>query len=180
LKRFELPSDEGFTYVGLLLAVVFFGLGSVGVARALASSERGEKERELLFVGQQFRDAIGSYYTTGPGGARYPEKLEHLLEDSRFPTLVRHLRRIYPDPVTGKTEWGLVMAPEGGIMGVFSLSEREPMKRANFAPPNQRLNDAVMMAATKEGSRYSYRDWQFVYLSANAALGTKRPLTGGK
>lgn len=180
LKHFESATNTGFTYVGLLLAIVFFGLGSVGVARALASSERGEKERELLFIGQQFRDAIGAYYTSGPGGGRYPENLEQLLKDPRFPTLVRHLRRIYPDPVTGQSEWGLVMAPEGGIMGVFSLSERKPMKQANFEPPNQRLNDAIMIAATREGSPYSYRDWQFVFLPANAVQGTVHPLTQAK
>lgn len=180
MKTSRFAGAEGFTYVGLLLAIVFFGLGSVGVARALASSERGEKERELLFIGQQFREAIGAYYTAGPGAARYPEKLEHLLADPRFPTLVRHLRRIYPDPMTGQSEWGLLMAPQGGIMGVFSLSEREPMKRANFDPPHQGLNDAALMAETREGSRYSYRDWQFVYFPANAAPGTIRPVISAK
>ena len=173
MRRFEID-DEGFTYVALLLAIVFFGLGSVGVARVLASSERGEKERELLFVGQQFRNAIGAYYTSGPGVSRYPETLEQLLADPRFPTLIRHLRRIYPDPVTGQSEWGLVMAPEGGIMGVYSLSEREPMKRANFEPPNQVLNEAAAMAETREGLSYSYRDWRFVYPAANTVSGVTR------
>ena len=172
--------DAGFTYVGLLLAIVFFGMGSVGVARVLASSERGDRERELLFVGAQFRAAIGAYYSSGPGGSRYPESLEQLLADPRFPTVVRHLRRIYPDPVSGKIEWGLVMAPQGGIMGVFSLSEREPMKRAHFEPPNQALNDAVLLAETGDGHRYSYRDWQFVHPAGNVAVATQRPVATAK
>jgi len=154
------PACKGFTYVGLLIAIMFFGLGSVGVARVLASSERGEKERELLFIGQQFSEAIGAYYASGPGARRYPDRLEDLLADPRLPTLKRHLRRIYDDPVTGKAEWGLVMAPEGGIMGVHSLSRREPMKRAHFDLPNQSLNEVVKIT---EGRRYTYRDWQFVY-----------------
>lgn len=177
MRASERASEGGFTYVGLLLLIVFFGLGSVGVARVLASSERGEKEQELLFVGAQFRDAIGAYHAAGPGGL-YPEKLEQLLEDVRYPTVVRHLRRIYPDPITGRTEWGLVMAPQGGIMGVFSLSEREPMKRTHFESPNQVLNDAVLMAGKREGAPYSYRDWQFVYVAGgqvSQAAGTLSP-----
>ena len=164
LRASESVRNDGFTYVGLLLLIVFFGLGSVGVARVLVSSERGDKEKELLFVGAQFREAIGVYYAAGAGG-RYPEKLEQLLADDRYPTVVRYLRRIYPDPITGRTEWGLVMAPQGGIMGVFSLSEREPMKRTYFESPNQVLNDAVVMAEKRDGARYSYRDWQFVYVA---------------
>lgn len=159
--------------MGLLIAIVFFGLGSVGVARVLASSERGEKERELLFIGQQFSEAIGSYYASGPGVRRYPGKLEDLLADPRSPTTKRHLRRIYDDPMTGKAEWGLVMAPEGGIMGVHSLSKREPMSRANFDLPNQNLNDA---AKTTGGRNYTYRDWKFVYRPISATSAAVNPV----
>ncbi len=56
----ELKFSSGFTYIGLLIAIVIFGLGSVGAARILASAERGERERELIFIGHQFRDAIRS------------------------------------------------------------------------------------------------------------------------
>ena len=153
----------GFTYVGLLIAIVFFGLGSVGAARVLASSERAEREAELLFVGNQFRQAIGSYYSTSPGAPRYPERLEDLLLDPRLPAIRRHLRKIHIDPITGKAEWGLIKAAEGGIMGVHSLSEREPMKRANFDFADQGFSEAAKSAADRP---YSYRDWQFLFLPA--------------
>ena len=154
----------GFTYVGLLFAIVFFGLGSVGAARVLASSERAEREAELLFVGNQFRQAIGSYYSTGPGTPRYPEKLEDLILDPRFAASRRHLRKIHVDPITGKAEWGLISAPQGGIMGVHSMSEREPMKRANFDFADRGFEEAAKRAIE---SPYSYREWQFVFLPAS-------------
>jgi type II secretory pathway pseudopilin PulG len=150
----------GFTYVGLLIAIVFFGLGSVGAARVLASSERAEREAELLFLGNQFRQAIASYYAAGQGAARFPEKLDDLLLDPRFPATRRHLRRIPVDPVTGTSEWGLVPAPQGGIMGVHSLSEREPMKRANFDFADRAFEEVAKAATDRP---YSYRDWQFVF-----------------
>ncbi len=153
-------SRAGFTYVGLLIAIIFFGLGSVGAARVLASSERAEREAELLFLGNQVRQAIASYHAAGQGAARFPEKLEDLLLDPRFPATKRHLRRIPVDPITGTSEWGLVAAPQGGIIGVHSLSEREPMKRANFEYADRAFEDVAKAATDRP---YSYRDWQFVF-----------------
>ena len=182
--------QRGFTFVGLLIAVVFFGLASVGAARLLASTERGEREAELLFVGHQFRQAIASYYRAGPVAGKYPAELKDLLQDPRSPTPRRHLRKLFVDPVTGKADWGLVMAPEGGIMGVHSLSEREPLTRANFDPqdadieqaiaqllglasplpaqaasspsPLRPASSSVQLTGTGDGP-YSYKYWKFVY-----------------
>lgn len=168
--------QAGFTYVGLLIAVVFFGLGSVGAARLLAATERAEREAELLFVGHQFRQAIRSYLQTGPRAGQYPATLEDLLLDPRHPTPRRHLRRLFVDPITGQAQWGLVRAPAGGIMGVHSLSEREPLKRANFEPEDRDFAAALRSPQSPPGAAsstvqltpidaapYSYRDWKFVY-----------------
>jgi len=83
-----------------------------------------EKEAELIWIGNQFREAIGLYCQRSSGSVkRYPEKLEDLLEDRRFLNRQRYLRKIYADPVSAKAEWGLVQAPEGGIAGVYSLAD---------------------------------------------------------
>lgn len=155
----------GFIYIGLLVLVAIFGLGSVGAARILASSERLERETELLFVGAQIRSAIASYYTSSPGTPRYPDTLEQLLQDPRFPVVRRHLRQIYTDPISGDSNWGLVKAPEGGIMGVYSLSTREPLKRTGFESPNQTLND---LGTRSRSTSYAYRDWQFIFAPARS------------
>ena len=49
-------------------------------------------------------------------------------------------------------------------MGVHSLSEREPMKRANFDCADQGFEEAAKRAIE---SGYSYREWQFVSLPAS-------------
>jgi type II secretory pathway pseudopilin PulG len=183
--------QAGFTYVGLLIAVVFFGLASVGAARLLASTERAEREAELLFIGHQFRAAIRSYLEAGPKAGQYPANLDDLLQDKRYPTPRRHLRRLFIDPITGNSDWGLVMAPEGGIMGVNSLSEREPQKRASFDVEDadfelalqrqqsqgvastsglQAMTGAAPAPLLTQSTLYSYRDWKFVY---------RPPVTGG-
>lgn len=80
---------------------------------------RRQRLEQLYWAGQQFAQAIGSYYESSPGGAMaYPKTLENLLEDRRYPFVRRHLRRVYMNPFTGAADWELVKAPDGGIQGV--------------------------------------------------------------
>ena len=150
----------GFTYVVMLLAVALLGIGLAATAEVWSTANQRAKERELIAIGHEFREAIGSYYRSTPGGAsRYPEKLEDMLKDKRYPGVKRHLRRIYRDPMTGKAEWGLVMAPEGGIQGVYSLSRQVPIKHSGFQGLDFELENAR-----------TYSNWRFIYLPQFANL----------
>jgi type II secretory pathway pseudopilin PulG len=130
--------------MGFLVMLALFSVGLLAGAQWLQSMTRSEKEAELLFVGQQFRSAIESYRLAG-GINQYPRRLEDLLQDPRLPTIKRHLRRIYPDPITGKSTWGVVKAPDGGILGVFSLSTQEPLKSQGFDAPDKDMEQRIQM-----------------------------------
>lgn len=123
----------GFTYLGLLAFIAFLGILSAASVTAGAAFQRQGQEAELLFIGEQLRNALKSYYEATPAGQRpYPGRMEDLLEDKRRTGTVRHLRRIYVDPLTGQDRWGIIAAPGGGIAGVFSLSEARPFKQSGF------------------------------------------------
>jgi type II secretory pathway pseudopilin PulG len=146
--------DHGFTYLGLLFAVAL-SAGGLAVAASLWSTEaKRDREAELLFVGQQIRSAIGAYRDEAPAGQPhvFPRSLDDLVDDKRWPTRRRHLRKVFIDPMTGSPEWGIVQGPGGSVMGVFSLSQAAPLKRGGFAARDSDFADAA-----------SYRDWQFVY-----------------
>lgn len=144
---------RGFTYLAILFIMAIMGALMTFGGMLFSSAQQRDREAELLAVGNEIRSAIGSYYERTPGSVkRYPASLQHLLSDNRFVSNVRHLRRIYPDPLTGKAEWGLVRAPDGGVMGVYSLAEQTPVKRSGF-----RLRDAGFENATR------YEGWRFVY-----------------
>lgn len=146
-------TDHGFTYIGLLIFVAIMGVGLAATGMVFSRQAQREKERQLLFVGDQFRRAIGQYYERSPGGAkRFPQTLEDLLLDRRYPATQRHLRRIYLDPMTSKTEWGLVRGADNGIVGVYSLSDAQPLKKAGFPEPYESFEAAE-----------SVSDWKFVY-----------------
>ncbi len=146
---------RGFTYIGLLIAIALMGIALAGTGVVWHSESRRLKERELLFVGEQYRRAIGSYYERSPGVKKFPRSVDELLRDPRYPDVQRHLRRAYADPITGSGEWGLVAGPDGGITGIFSLSEEPPIRQVNFP---------AALAGFENRKRYS--EWQFIYVPA--------------
>lgn len=140
----------GFTYIGLLVLVAGMGLALSVVGEIWSTMQKRDREAELLFVGDQFRHAIEQYYRSRPAGiAQLPRSLEDLVRDPRYPGARRYLRKIYADPMTGRTQWGLVRTGNA-ISGVYSLSEDAPLKRAAFGFRDQAF----------EGSS-KYSDWIF-------------------
>ena len=119
--------QSGFALMALLLIVAVSGLALASAAQLWSTASRRDKEEELLHIGREIRQAIRSYALSSPGGQRYPQRLEDLVLDPRFPFVKRHLRRIYADPLTGEPEWGLVMAGDS-IIGVHSLARGKPLK----------------------------------------------------
>ncbi|HEX9172373.1 MAG TPA: type II secretion system protein [Telluria sp.] len=126
--------QAGFTYIGLIVFVTIIGLVGAATLKVGALLQRAEAENELLEIGAEFSAALRSYALATPKGQpMQPTSLEALLRDPRFPNPRRHLRRIFVDPITGKAEWGLLAPAEGGpILGVYSLSQAQPLKIANF------------------------------------------------
>lgn len=146
-------SQRGLTYLAMLVAVAVIGVGLAATGIVWSQSRQREREQELLFIGNQFRQAIALYYQRTPGAVkRYPAKLEDLLEDKRYPNPQRYLRKIYVDPMTGRPEWGHVEAPDGGVMGVYSLSKAAPIKSGGFAARDQAFEGAA-----------TYSEWRFFY-----------------
>lgn len=235
----------GYAYLALLFAVILIGAALGGAAQVWHTMMQRERERQLLWVGDQYRQAIRLYVqgsggagnggttlnlpagpqtsvssqtsvngtgsnadgsatgtaansggtgaagssavtaaplsTAAPGstpatgavatgatglpagargplnGVRYPPTLDVLLADPRFQQIRRYLRKRYADPITGKDDWVPILAPNGGVMGVHSVSEATPIKQANFAPENNAFTGTL-----------HYSDWQFVYVPPRA------------
>jgi type II secretory pathway pseudopilin PulG len=146
--------QKGFTYIGLLviMAVMLMVMGAAsGVWHTVMQQE---KEQELLFIGHEFRVAIRQYYIKS--GSKFPPSLDALVEiDDASGKKAHFLRKIYLDPMTNNTQWGIVAGQGGGLAGVYSLSEEKPLKVNGFADI-----DATFSNAEK------YSDWKFVYKPA--------------
>jgi type II secretory pathway pseudopilin PulG len=149
--------ERGFTYVGLLVLVALIGVMLAAAGEVASTAARREREAQLLWVGHEYRAAIGRYWSQR---RTYPQSLQDLLgaapgttSDSAVP--VHYIRRLYADPMTNAVDWALVPAPGGGIMGVASSSKRAPLKTGHFEDVDREFEKAT-----------SYNDWQFTFASA--------------
>ena len=153
----KLSNQQGAVLLMVLVSVALLGLMSGIAGSSWQTIVQRAKEADLLWKGNQVRLAIGSYYETShSGGAApqsFPSELNFLIKDPRFLETRRHLRRLYPDPMTGE-DWDIIRDPRGRIMGVRSSSDKEPFKQGGFTEENKSFAD-----------QQSYHDWQFVYQS---------------
>jgi type II secretory pathway pseudopilin PulG len=151
---------RGVVLLALLLTLALGGIAAMAALDVWSLARQRMQEEELLFVGDQYRRAIQRYYFGAPQGTGrvLPESLEDLLEDDRYPVPVHHLRRLYPDPISGGTEWG-VLRIGGRVAGVYSLSQQVPVKQAGFAQGYEQFGD-----------KEAYRDWVFAVSASGEPL----------
>jgi type II secretory pathway pseudopilin PulG len=150
---------SGFSYLGLLMVITIAGIGMAGVGIVWHHDAEREREKELLFIGDEFRKAIGSYYESSPSDTKqYPTILEELIIDKRFPATKRHLRKLYADPFTQNKPWGLVLQ-QGKIVGIYSQSHKKPIKKTGFPTQYETFGEAA-----------EYSEWKFVYIPGSAHL----------
>jgi type II secretory pathway pseudopilin PulG len=154
--------EQGFIYIALLIGLAIVGIGLGATSEVWTQSRQREKEAELLFIGNQFRQAITNFYQQSPPAARrFPMTIDELVNDVRAPDKpAHHLRKLYADPMTGEPNWGEVRLPGGQLVGVFSQSQDTPFKVFGFA---QRDKDFL--------DKEHYADWIF-----RSALPAANPL----
>jgi len=134
MRRPRKRRDGGFTYLSLIILVAIIGLVSASALKLGSVLQRSRAEQELLDIGAAFSDALQSYANATPAGfPPQPPSLKELLKDPRFPTVRRHLRKVFVDPMTGKAEWGITyLGDKVGVLAVYSLSDAKPVKIGNF------------------------------------------------
>lgn len=144
-------AQQGVAYIALLLGVAITS-ASVAAAGSLWSQvQRREREKQLLWAGDQFRKALVAYSQLAADPAnRFPRELQDLLLDPRSSAPRRYLRQIYEDPMIRSTEWGLIRNAQGRIVGVHSRASGKPLKTGRFGPAYANFELAA-----------SYADWRF-------------------
>lgn len=141
--------SAGFAYLFLLFTIALLAISLLAAGTLQRYARIRSDEAELLRVGSEFRRALQSY-RHHTAQRTFPASLDELLDDKRSRPTKRHLRKIYFDPITRTRDWGFVKE-EGRIVGIHSLSDRQPMKVAGFVPENHMF----------EGSGH-YSDWVFL------------------
>src|SRR5580700_2079822 len=113
-------NQRGMTLVELIVAFTILSLLTSMAVPLARYKVRRDKERELNYVLREIRKAIDDYkdaalankIQTKLGTDGYPETLDDLvkgvnLSSSADAKVIKFLRRIPVDPMTGTTEWGM-------------------------------------------------------------------------
>lgn len=127
-------------YALLLAAIVTVGLAATAAAPTWSTVVQREKEAELLFRLAQYRTAIARYRADHN---RYPQALEDLLVDTSRSERRRYLRRLYPDPFTGKADWNLDLVQDrtGAVSGIRNLHSRDAGRPLRVRDGKARYSD---------------------------------------
>lgn len=146
------------------------GLAAGMAGQTWRATMQRAREAELLWRGQQYQQAISSYYAVRQGPQQMlPMELESLLRDPRFPNVVRHLRKPYKDPMTGE-DWELVTDAAARIVGVRSRSELQPFRQDGFPRSLEKLQ-----------GKSSYREWEFIFeMPQSTATAGRKPTAAGQ
>ncbi|MDX2044892.1 MAG: type II secretion system protein [Acidobacteriota bacterium] len=119
-------SESGFTLFELIITLLVISILAVGAIPIARNVNRRDKEIELKRTLREIRRAIDIYHRDCQEGklyaaetnklksSCYPESLEKLVEGVQkgnmgiTPTgeMLRYLRRVPVDPMTGRAEWG--------------------------------------------------------------------------
>lgn len=150
-------AQGGYVLVAALVLLAAMAASASVVAARWTDEAQRERELELLRVGNEIAGALAAYAKDSAGSTRsHPQELDALLEDRRAFGTKRYLRRIEPDPMTGKSEWGVIRAEDGGVAGVFSRGEGRPFLRVPRA-----LSYVDLPVADR------YADWKFAPRKGN-------------
>ncbi|MGD9834381.1 MAG: type II secretion system protein [Piscinibacter sp.] len=159
-------ASRGVVLMGLMVLLALGGLTLLQFAESAASARQRELETQLIWVGQQYRQALESYYLSSPGRVKHlPVTLDELVRDTRFPMPVRHLRKLYPDPLQPEVPWG-ILKQGNQVIGVYSQSDGVPLKQVGLGPGLESLDHAG-----------HYSDWRFIFVPRmpSAPVPSSRP-----
>jgi hypothetical protein len=105
-------------------------VGLAATAEVCHTELKRKNEAQRLFVGDQFCNVIVMFRLQGPeAGVWNPAMLQDLLKDPRDPHTKRYLRKIYADPMTNSTKWGLLKGGTGTFWASAAYVTIRPPKR---------------------------------------------------
>ena len=103
-------SESGHLLLALMIGLTVLAIFLTVVVQQWSTIERREREKELIFRGNQYAKAIKKYQLEH-GGA-FPTALDQLMEPG--PRRLRYIRKLFRDPMSPDGKWGILLADPGG------------------------------------------------------------------
>jgi type II secretory pathway pseudopilin PulG len=122
------PKEAGYTLLLVIFLVASMIIVAASAAPNVLTQGRREKEKEMIWRGEQYERAIGLYYRKF---GKYPTKIEDLTNQTNG---VRFLRKAYTDPMNKDDgSWRFIyVGPNGQLIG--SLRQTSLLQSALSTP----------------------------------------------
>lgn len=157
--------SKGAAYLLALFAIACALAISAKVVELGALEDQKRAEQRLINVGLAYRTALESYARVTPAGqVTAPREVKQLLQDDRFPGVVRHLRVEYTDPMVPSGK----MIPERDAQGLI-----QAFRSDSGALPVMQV-DLKELGAGFSGAK-SYREWLFTARTQIPGAGRVQP-----
>ncbi|MEW6455543.1 MAG: hypothetical protein AB1410_02345 [Acidobacteriota bacterium] len=93
---------KGISIVILMIAVSIMAIILLSIYPLWSTAMKREREKELIFRGSQYVEAIRIYQIKNPG--KFPSSLDELLKQ-------KCIRKLYKDPTNNSSGWDLIVIP---------------------------------------------------------------------
>ena len=163
-------SEKGYTLVAVIVAIGVMSILMAAAAPVWRHVMKREKEKELLFRGNQYIEAIDRYYRKF---GRLPIQLEELLK-------TKCIRKLYTDPMTKDGKWGLINF-RGGLP-----EARRRLPGSESSQPLATNSIIGVYSKSKDKSIFiyqgksQYNQWKFSYKLAPRQRGERQPPRKGQ
>lgn len=125
--RNRATAQDGFTLAGLIVIMTIMMIFvAYTVPRMWSTVTQRERERQTIYVMQQYAKAIAEFRAKN---STYPTSPQQL-KDARLPRMIRGVKGEYIDPLTGEVDWLVIPQSAAG-----SLPQRGNPNAPPGAPP---------------------------------------------
>ncbi len=133
--------ELGVIFIWVLVSLFVLAVLLMAAAQPASILMRREREKELIFRGQEYTEAIRRYMMENHG--TFPTHLKDLMKPGG-PKRIRYMRHLYPNPFAKDGKWGL-LAPGTTIVTigkdgqpVYTPQGGGPMSNSpGFTPPKK-------------------------------------------
>jgi type II secretory pathway pseudopilin PulG len=121
--RNHASAESGFTLAGVIVIMtIMMIVVAYTVPRMWSTVMKRERERQTIFVMQQYAKAIAEFRDKNKTYPTSPQQLK----DARQPRMIRGLKGEFPDPLTGEVDWLVIPQAAAAALPQRNIGANNP------------------------------------------------------
>lgn len=120
---YNAAAESGFTLAGVIVIMTIMMIAvAYTVPRMWSTVMKRERERQTIFVMQQYAKAIAEFRDKNKTYPTTPQQLK----DARQPRMIRGLKGEFTDPLTGEVDWLVIPQAAAAALPQHNIGNNPP------------------------------------------------------